>query len=110
MRPLLETPPTASPPVSGQPGPVVLRLERLTRRYGTLTAVDQLSLELYSGEIFGLLGPNGAGKTTTIQMICGLLQPDSGQVLIHGQPVCRHSDLLRARVGICPQNLLLWGT
>ncbi len=97
-------------PDPAEPGPVVLRLDRLVRRYGTLTAVDRLSLDICAGEIFGLLGPNGAGKTTTIQMICGLLQPDSGQVLFHGQPVRSRSDLLRARMGVCPQSLLLWGT
>ena len=59
----------------------------MTKRYGALTAVDDLSLEVYGGEVFGFLGPNGAGKTTAINLICGLLKPDAGQVFIHGKPV-----------------------
>jgi ABC-2 type transport system ATP-binding protein len=81
----------------------------LVKRYGALTAVDGLSLEVRSGEIFGLLGPNGAGKTTTINMLCGLLKPDSGRVTIHGKPVADGKAELRSRVGVCPQNVVLWG-
>jgi len=87
---------------------VVLRVEGLTRRYGDLTAVDDLSLDIYEGEVFGFLGPNGAGKTTSISMICGLLKPDSGQVIIHGEPIGTGSADVRARVGVCPQEIVLW--
>ena len=52
---------------------IVLKTEGLTKRYGSLTAVDGLSLEIYAGEVFGFLGPNGAGKTTSINMMCGVL-------------------------------------
>ena len=65
----------------------VLQARELTKHYGELTAVRDLSLEVYEGEVFGLLGPNGAGKTTSINMLCGLLKPDAGQVLIHGKPI-----------------------
>ena len=65
----------------------VLQTVKLTKRYGSLTAVKDLSLEVYEGEIFGFLGPNGAGKTTSINMMCGLLKPDAGQVLVRGKPV-----------------------
>jgi len=65
----------------------VLQARSLTKRYGELTAVNDLSLEVYEGEVFGLLGPNGAGKTTSINMICGLLKPDAGQVTIRGKVV-----------------------
>ena len=82
----------------------VLQTQSLTKRYGPLTAVDGLSLDIFEGEVFGLLGPNGAGKTTSINMMCGLLKPDSGQVIIHGRPI---TD--RSRVGVCPQNIVLWG-
>ena len=55
----------------------VLQTRSLTKNYGSLTGVDGLSLEIFEGEVFGLLGPNGAGKTTSINMMCGLLKPDS---------------------------------
>ena len=57
---------------------VVLQAQGLTKRFGNLTAVDDLSLEIHAGEIFGFLGPNGAGKTTSINMLCGLLKPRFG--------------------------------
>lgn len=86
----------------------VLQTEHLTKRYGSLTAVDNLSLEIHAGEIFGFLGPNGAGKTTSISMMCGLLKPDAGSVLIHGQTVHGGAPEVRARVGVCPQETILW--
>ena len=87
---------------------VVLQTHSLTKRYGALIAVDGLSLEIFEGEIFGLLGPNGAGKTTSINMMCGLLKPDSGQVTIHGKPITDGDPNARSRVGVCPQNIVLW--
>ena len=87
---------------------IVLRTEKLTKCYGTLVAVDKLSLEVYKGEVFGFLGPNGAGKTTAINMMCGLLQPDQGQVFIHGRLVTQNRADSRARVGVCPQKPILW--
>jgi ABC-2 type transport system ATP-binding protein len=87
---------------------VVLQTEGLTKRYGSLTAVDNLSLEIYGCEIFGFLGPNGAGKTTSISMMCGLLKPTAGRVLIHSQLVHGGSPEVRARVGVCPQETVLW--
>jgi ABC-2 type transport system ATP-binding protein len=86
----------------------VIQTQNLIKRYNGLTAVDDLSLGIYQGEVFGLLGPNGAGKTTSISMICGLLQPDAGQVLIQGQPVHGGDVEVRARVGVCPQEVILW--
>ena len=86
----------------------VLQTEQLTKFYGTLTAVDALTLEIHEGEIFGLLGPNGAGKTTSISMMCGLLKPDAGRVLIHGQRVHGGAAEVRAQVGVCPQEAILW--
>jgi ABC-2 type transport system ATP-binding protein len=87
---------------------VILKLDRLTKSYGTLKAVDNLSLEVFEGEIFGFLGPNGAGKTTTINMMCSLLQPDSGQVLIQNVPISEGDTKIRARIGVCPQEVVLW--
>ena len=87
---------------------VVLRAEGLTKRYGDLVAVDNLSLDIYAGEVFGFLGPNGAGKTTSISMMCGLLKPDAGRVLVHGQAIAGGTASVRTRVGICPQEIILW--
>ncbi|MBN1430520.1 MAG: ABC transporter ATP-binding protein [Anaerolineae bacterium] len=87
---------------------IVLQVDRLTKRYGSLVAVNDLSLEVHEGEVFGFLGPNGAGKTTSINMMCGLLRPDSGRVLVHGDPITGGSADIRARVGVCPQEVTLW--
>jgi ABC-2 type transport system ATP-binding protein len=87
---------------------LILQTQHLTKRFGALTAVDDLSLEVHEGEIFGFLGPNGAGKTTSINMMCGLLKPDAGQVLLHGKPVHGGDPEVRARVGVCPQETILW--
>ena len=87
----------------------VLQTQNLTKYYGSLTAVKELNLEIQRGEIFGLLGPNGAGKTTSINLMCGLLKPDAGRVFIHGKAVNGGDADIRSRVGVCPQNTILWG-
>jgi ABC-2 type transport system ATP-binding protein len=87
---------------------VVLETNGLTKHFGSLTAVKNLSLQVYEGEVFGFLGPNGAGKTTSISMMCGLLSPDSGKVLVKGQPVSGGSHEARRHVGVCPQNIVVW--
>lgn len=87
----------------------VLQAQSLAKCYGDVTAVNDLSLEVCEGEVFGLLGPNGAGKTTSINMICGLLKPDAGQVIIRGKVITNGDASIRARVGVCPQNIILWG-
>lgn len=88
--------------------PAVLSLRELSKRFGALSAVNKLSLDIHEGEILGLLGPNGAGKTTTIHMLCGLLKPDGGQVYLYGKPVDSANGEWRCRVGLCPQSNLLW--
>ncbi len=87
---------------------IALETRHLTKRFGALTAVNDLSLEIRAGEIFGFLGPNGAGKTTSIQMMCGLLRPDSGEVFLSGKPLSNGDPALRARIGVCPQENILW--
>jgi ABC-2 type transport system ATP-binding protein len=85
----------------------LLGLRDVTKRFGSLAAVDGLSLEVRRGEIFGLLGPNGAGKTTLIHCAIGLLQPDGGEVRVGaaGNP---REPLVRAHMGIAPQTLSLY--
>jgi ABC-2 type transport system ATP-binding protein len=85
-----------------------IEVTNLTKKYGDLVAVDHINFQVKKGEIFGFLGPNGAGKTTSISMMCGLLQPDAGRVLIQGQPVHGGRPEVRARVGVCPQETILW--
>jgi ABC-2 type transport system ATP-binding protein len=87
---------------------IVLQAESLSKSYNGLQAVKNLSLAVREGEVFGFLGPNGAGKTTTINMLCGLMRPDSGRVLLRGQPVLGGSAAVKAMVGVCPQEIVLW--
>ena len=77
-----------------------LRLERIVKRYGDVLAVDRLDLRVRRGECFGLLGPNGAGKTTTVEILEGILEPDSGEVRVLGRPWSVDAPRLRARLGI----------
>lgn len=80
----------------------VIETKDLTKRYGSFTAVDRLSLTVERGEIFGLLGPNGAGKTTTILMLLGLTEPTSGQVRVLGLDPARQPLSVKSRVGYLP--------
>ncbi len=87
---------------------VVLEAKGLSKRYGTLVAVQDLSMQVLEGEVFGFLGPNGAGKTTSIHMLCGLLTPDAGEVLVRGKRIANGDSTVRARVGMCPQKIVVW--
>src|SRR5215470_4000678 len=85
-----------------------LEIEGLTRRFGTLTAVDRLALAVRPGEILGFLGPNGAGKTTTLRVCAGLLRADEGEVRIAGASMMRDSLRARARMGFVPDRPFLY--
>ena len=74
----------------------------LTKRFGSFTAVDDLSFEVRRGEIFGFLGANGAGKSTTIRMLCGLLTPTSGTAIVGGYDVARQTDKVKRTSATCP--------
>lgn len=87
----------------------VIRTRRLTKRYGTLTAVDNLDLEVHRGEIFGLLGQNGAGKTTTILMLLGLTEPTSGEARVMGLDPEREPRQVKRRVGYLPDAVGFYG-
>jgi ABC-2 type transport system ATP-binding protein len=92
-----------TPSESGDEG-TVLRLEAVTKRYGTFTAVDGIDLAVPRGQIFGFLGPNGAGKTTTIRMIAGVLLPTSGRVFIGGNDLGREPEEAKSRLGYIPDR------
>ena len=83
----------------------MITTDRLTRRFGALLAVDALSLQVGTGEIFGLVGRNGAGKTTTIKMLTTLLPPTSGSAAIAGHDIVRDARNVRAVIGYVPQAL-----
>jgi ABC-2 type transport system ATP-binding protein len=80
--------------------PSVIKTEALTLKYGKITAVDSLDLEVQEGEIFGLLGPNGAGKTTLISMLCTMLKPTSGRAWVNGFDIVKGSGKVRKSIGI----------
>src|SRR5262249_6858121 len=83
--------------------PAVL-VEGLTRRFGSLTAVDAISFEVGTGEVFGFLGPNGAGKSTTIGMLCTLLRPSDGRAMVNGFDVAREANAVRRSIGMIFQD------
>jgi len=86
----------------------ILTADSLVKRYGDLTAVDDVSLAISAGETFGLLGPNGAGKTTAISMVCGLLKPNQGTVTVDGEPIATTSTRGRSAIGLVPQDLAIY--
>ena len=83
-------------------------MEHLEKRYQDVTALDNLSLQVGKGELFGLLGPNGAGKTTTISILCGLLKPSSGQASICGYDVQKDASKVKDLIGVCIQETAVY--
>ena len=80
---------------------MVLSVESVTKKYGSFVAVDNVSMQVEKGQIYGLLGPNGAGKTTTIRMIMKILLPDEGKIKIFGREM---NDAIRDRIGYLPEE------
>lgn len=89
------------PPMPEQATPAIETVN-LTKRYGALTALDNLSLRLEPGDVFGFIGPNGAGKSTTMKILAGLLEPTSGEAKIFGKPVMGNGDFVRRNIGYMP--------
>ncbi len=83
----------------------VIEVQKLSRRYRSVMAVDQISFEVKQGQIFGLLGPNGAGKSTTIKMLTTLLPPTSGTAKIRGYDIVKEPSKVREQIGYVPQTL-----
>jgi ABC-2 type transport system ATP-binding protein len=89
-------------------GEIIVRTEHLSRRFGELVAVRDVSLEVRRGEIFGVLGPNGAGKSTTIRMLCGILDPSGGSGTVVGFDVARDAERIKERIGYMTQRFSLY--
>jgi ABC-2 type transport system ATP-binding protein len=88
-------------------GPIV-KTENLSRRFGRLVAVRDVSLTVEQGEIFGVLGPNGAGKSTTIRMLCGILDPSGGKATVVGFDVATQAERIKERIGYMTQRFSLY--
>ena len=86
----------------------MIKLHRLTKRYGSFTAVDGLDLEVPRGELFGFLGPNGAGKTTTLRMIAGILRPTGGSVEIAGIDLAANPAAAKTKLGFIPDRPFIY--
>ncbi len=86
----------------------IVKMEQLTKKFGEITAVDKMTLEIGEGEIFGLLGPNGAGKSTAINMMTGLLMIDSGSISILGRDIRKDKMAAKANIGIVPQDIAIY--
>lgn len=89
-------------------GDQAVLVESLTKKFGRVTAVDDINLQVKRGEIFGLLGSDGAGKTTTLQMLCGILAPSAGLLFVDGRDVEAEPDAVRAAIGYMSQDFTLY--
>ena len=85
-----------------------ITIENLTKKYEDKMAVENLSLQVGKGELFGLLGPNGAGKTTTISVLCGLIKPTSGSAKIYGHDVQKETQKVKELIGVCIQETAIY--
>jgi ABC-2 type transport system ATP-binding protein len=86
----------------------MIQISHLSKHFDSNQAVDDLSLNIAAGEIYGLVGPDGAGKTTTIRLLCGVLRADTGEMIIAGYDVIRQTDQARAMIGYLPQRFSLY--
>src|ERR1700747_1773129 len=86
----------------------MIEVDRLTKRFGTFTAVDHVSFSVGKGSIFGFLGPNGSGKTTLIRMLCGILEPSDGTARIGGHDIIREGDAIKEMIGYMSQQFSLY--
>lgn len=94
--------------MSIKPDHIVIQTEKLTKRFGNFTAVDQISFSVNQGEIFGFLGANGAGKTTAMRMLCGILTPTSGAATVAGYDVFKENEEIKKHIGYMSQKFSLY--
>jgi ABC-2 type transport system ATP-binding protein len=97
-----------SAPAAGAAEEPIIWTEHLSRSFGSLVAVRDVSLEIRRGEIFGILGPNGAGKSTTIRMLCGILDPSGGRGTVVGFDLAREAERIKERIGYMTQRFSLY--
>ena len=86
----------------------MLQLRSVTKRYGSLVALNDVSLDIARGEFFGLLGPNGAGKSTVMSLVAGLRAPDNGSLTLDGAPLTAANAAARLGLGLVPQHIALY--
>jgi ABC-2 type transport system ATP-binding protein len=86
-----------------------VKMDNLVKKFGDFTAVDNISLDIKEGEMFGILGPNGAGKTTTINMVLGLLRPTSGRITINGMDNIKYAQKVKSLIGLMTQETVVEG-
>ena len=89
-------------------GAIAIEVKNLTKRFGDKVVVDNFSMKVPTGQIYGFLGPNGSGKTTTIRMICGLLTPDGGTGVVLGRDISKDSEIIKRQVGYMTQKFSLY--
>ncbi len=94
--------------MSDAPQELVVETQGLSRRFGNLVAVKDVSLDVRRGEIFGILGPNGAGKSTTIRMLCGILDPSGGRGRVVGYDIATEAEKIKLRIGYMTQRFSLY--
>ena len=85
-----------------------IEVKNLTKKFGKFTSVDSISFDVKEGEIFGFLGANGAGKSTTIKMLCGILEPTSGDATVGGYNISKQSDMVKKNIGYMSQKFSLY--
>lgn len=86
----------------------VIKTEKLTKKFGDFIATNEITFEVYAGEIFGFLGANGAGKTTAMRMLCGLSTPSSGKAIIAGYDVYKETETIKKNIGYMSQKFSLY--
>ena len=87
---------------------IVIKTDRLTKRFGDFIATNEITFDVYAGEIFGFLGANGAGKTTAMKMLCGLSKPSSGTATIAGFDVYKQTENIKKNIGYMSQKFSLY--
>lgn len=87
---------------------IAIQTDKLTKRFGDLVAVNQVTFDVRKGEIFGFLGPNGAGKTTTIRMLCTLSRPTEGTAAVAGYDIIKEDNMVREHIGLVSEKMILY--